>query len=180
MPERIKTEKSSWYTTALFILVLILLSPLILLVVLIFLIPWLNVRFIQRPRLLRKVKNKWLPQNKVILFVYSDNEHWKEYAEKSIIPKIASQAVILNWSQRKEWINSNSLEAQLFRNFQWGREWIWRQNIRMGGQDYNHMAIVFKPWNKPKIISFWEGFKDYEFGNDEILRTVENELFAYL
>lgn len=180
MRERIKTKRSPWYITALFILVFILLSPLILLLVLIFLIPWLNTRFIQRPLLLRRIKNEWLPQDKFILFVYSYNELWKEYAERKIIPKIESRAIILNWSRRKEWINSNSLEAQLFRNFQWGREWIWNQNIRMGGQDYNHLAIVFKPWNKPKIISLWDAFKDYELGRDEKLKTAEQELYSYL
>ena len=173
------SKKSPWYITALFFIMLILLSPLILIVVLIFLIPWLNARFIQRPRLLRRVRKEWLPQNKSILFVYSDNQLWKEYAEKKIIPKIKSHAAVLNWSKRKEWINSNSLEAQLFRNFQWGREWIWRQNIRMGGQDYNHMAIIFKPKNT-RIISFWKAFKDYEFGKEEKLRQLEKELFAYL
>ena len=180
MAERKKLEKSPWYITALFIIVLVLLSPLILLIVLIFSIPWLKIRFIERPRLLRRVKNEWLPQNKFILFVYSNNELWKDYVENNIIPKIETRAVILNWSHRKEWIHSDSLEAKLFRNFQWGREWIWNQNIRMGGQNYNHMAIVFKPWNKPKLINFWKAFKDYEFGKGDKLKAVENELYSYL
>ena len=114
-------------------------------------------------------------KNKFILFVYSDNQLWKEYAGKKIIPKIKSNAVILNWSKRKDWINSNSLESQLFRNFQWSRKWIWSKNIRMGGQDYNHLVIIFKP-KGIKIISFWKAFKDYEFGNDEKLRQIEKEL----
>jgi hypothetical protein len=180
MPERTKTEKAPWYISALIIIVFVLLSPAILIAVMIFLIPWLNVRFIRRPRLLRKVKNEWISQNKYILFVYSDNELWKAYAENHIIPKIESRAVILNWSRRKEWIHSNSLAAQLFRNYHWGREWIWRNRVRMGGQEYNHLAMIFKPWNKPKIISFWKAFKDYEFGKDEKLKAVENELYDSL
>jgi hypothetical protein len=180
MSERIKAKKSPWYITALFILVIVLLSPLILLVILIFLIPWLNIRYIQRPRLLRRVKNEWLPNDKYILFVYSDNELWKEYAEGNIIPKIKSHAVILNWSERKNWINTNTLEAQLFKNFQWRHEWIWQQNLRMGGQNYNHMAIVFKPWYRPKIINFWKAFKDYEFGKGEQPQLTEEELYRYL
>lgn len=179
MPEQIK-KQSSWYITALVILVLIVFSPLIVIIVLLFLIPWLNVKFIQRPKLLREVKKEWLPKHKFILFVYSDNEFWKKYAEENIIPKIASNAVILNWSHRKDWINSNTLEANLFRNFQWGRKRIWQQNIRMGGQDYNHLAIIFKPWSKPKIINFWNGFKDYEFGKEEKLKAAERELYSYI
>lgn len=180
MTKNNKVKESPWYTTALLIIVLIILSPLILTVVLIFLIPWLKIRFIIRPRLLRRVRKEWLPKNKFILFVYSDNQLWKEYAKKNIIPKIASNTAVLNWSQRKDWINSNTLEAQLFRNFQWGRKWIWRNNIRMGGQEYNHMAIVFKPWNKPKVINFWKAFKDYEFGKCEKIRQLEKELYSYL
>ncbi len=180
MTKNNKVKKSPWYTIALFIIVLIILSPLIIIAVLIFLIPWLKIRFIIRPRLLRRVRKEWLPKNKFILFVYSDNQLWKEYAKKNIIPKIVSNTAVLNWSQRKDWINSNTLEAQLFRNFQWGREWIWRNNIRMGGQEYNHMAIVFKPWNKPTVINFWKAFKDYEFGKYEKIRQLEKELYSYL
>jgi len=180
MPVATKSKKSPWYVVALFILVLILLSPIILLIALVLIVPWLKIRFIQRPRLLRRVKNEWLPQGKFILFVYSDNELWKKYAEENIIPKISQNAIILNWSLRKDWIKSDSLEAQLFRNLQWVRERIWQQNIRMGGQEYNHLAIVFKPWDKPKKISFWRAFKDYEFGRDGKLKSVENELYACL
>jgi hypothetical protein len=178
--ERAVLTKPPWYTVILFVLLFILLFPLILLIAVIFVILWLRVRYVQRPRLLRRVKKEWLPQSKFILFVYSDNELWKNYAEKNIIPKIASHSVILNWSRRKDWISSNSLEARLFRNLQWGKEWIWRRNVRMGGQDYNHMAIIFKPWNKPKTISFWKAFKDYKFEKYEKLKAAEQELYAYL
>jgi hypothetical protein len=179
MPERLVAKKSSWYVVALFFVALVLLSPIILILALLFIIPWLYARFVQRSRLLCRVKNEWLPQNKFILFVYSDNQLWKEYAEKKIVPKIKPVAVILNWSQRKDWIKANSLEAKLFRNFQWGREYIWQNNVRMGGQTYNHMAIIFKSWDKPRVISFWEAFKDYEFGKENNLTILENELYSY-
>lgn len=78
MPVATKSKKSPWYVVALFILVLILLSPIILLIALVLIVPWLKIRFIQRPRLLRRVKNEWLPKGKFILFVYSDNELWKK------------------------------------------------------------------------------------------------------
>ncbi len=180
MSEPTEPRKLLWYEIVLLVLVFILLIPIALIFTLISLASWLKAKYIQRPRLLRRVKNEWLPKNKFILFVYSDNELWKEYAEKNIIPKISQNAVILNWSIRNDWINSNTLEALLFKNFQWGRERIWRQNIRMGGQDYNHMAIVFNPWDKPKIISFWEAFKDYEFGKKESMKVMEGELYSYL
>ena len=173
-------QKPPWYESALFIGVYILVSPVFLTFGLIILISWLYMRIIQRPRLFNRVKKEWLPKNTFILFVYSDNALWKEYAEKNIIPKIEPNAVILNWSHRKNWINSNSLEVQLFKSFEWGREWIWLQNVRQGGQPYNHMAIVFKPWSKPKVLDFWKAFKDYKFGKMDQLKAVESELNNYL
>lgn len=61
-----------------------------------------------------------------------------------------------------------------------GREWIWRQNVRMGGQWYNHIAIVFDPWWKPKRFNFWLAFKDYEFGKETTLMEIEEMLYNYL
>jgi hypothetical protein len=180
MSQTSSSKGSPWYITVLIIGALILLSPFILIGVMLFMVPWLHKRFFQRPRLLRRVKNEWLPQNKHILFVYSDNPLWKEYAEKNIIPKIAQHAIVLNWSERRNWIHSDSLEAQLFRNFQWGHKRMWRPGARAGGHDFNHMAIVFNPVQKPKTISFWEAFKDYKFGNNKTLDLTEKELYDYL
>lgn len=174
-----EAPKSPWYKKVLFIIVLVLLSPILITIIIILALPWLFSRFIQRPRLLRRIKNEWLPQNKFILFIYSDNQDWKNYAEQNIIPKIKEHSIILNWSERNNWINSNTLEAKIFKNFHWGREWIWRQNIRAGGQNYNHQAIIFKPWNKPKIINFWKPFKDHQFGNETNLKNTETELYNY-
>ena len=179
MPVRTKV-KNPWFVPVIFNIIVILLLPVIIPLILIFLIPWIKIRYIQRPKLLWKVKKQWLPAGKFILFVYSDNELWKDYAEKNIIPKIKPHAIILNWSRRKEWINSDSLEAQLFRNFNWRRKWTWKLNTRMGGQDYNHFALVFKPWVNPKLINFWQAFKDYEFGKNEKLKKVEEELLSSL
>ncbi len=173
-------EERDWYLLLLFTIGIIILSPIIIIFALIILVPWLRARFVIRPRLLRRVRKEWLPKNRFILFVYSDNQLWKEYAKKNIIPKIASHALMLNWSERKDWIHSDSLEAQLFKNFYWGREYIWRNKIRMGGQGYNHLAIVFKPWDRPNIITFWPAFKDYEFGKHETMRQREKELYSYL
>jgi hypothetical protein len=173
-------KKESWYVLPLFLIGFVLLLPFLLFILPILFTPGLYARFIQRPPLLRRVKKEWLPKNIYILFVYSDNALWKKYAEEHIIPKIEAHSVVLNWSYRKEWMAGNSLEAQLFRNFEKGGEQTWREHIRMGGQPYNHMAIVFKPWNRPKVISFWDAFKEYKFGREEELKKVEEALYQYV
>jgi hypothetical protein len=122
--------------------------------------------------------NGCLKINLFFLFILTTS-FGKNTPRKRLFLKIKPVAVILNWSQRKDWIKANSLEAKLFRNFQWGREYIWQNNVRMGGQTYNHMAIIFKSWDKPRVISFWEAFKDYEFGKENNLTILENELYSY-
>ena len=188
-----KVNKSKWYTYPLLILILIILLPLVLIVVSIIFFLELKKRFIIRPRLLQRVRDEWLPKNKFIIFVYCDNPLWKRYAEERIIPRIAPNAIILKWSQRNEWIESDALEAQLFRNFHSGKEFIWREEANKGGEEYygelNHVAMVFKPWNKPRIINFWLEVRDYKFGKYENinqprkfwkLKELEKELYSYL
>lgn len=163
-------------SSILLILVLILILPIILAIFVILFIPW----YIRKWVLLLRVKQEFYPKGKYILFIYSSNPLWEEYAENNIIPNIASKAYILNWSEKFKWINQNKLEVKLYKHFMWGREWIWKQNVRMGGQEYNHMAIVFYPWWKPKKFSFWPAFKDYEFGKEEKLKQVEKDFFNYI
>ena len=145
-------------------------------VILIFAIPlsiviglWFVLNRIQRSFLLLRVKNEWLPQGKITLFVYSDEPKWKKYVESEIIPKIHNCTVILDWSKRRQWVHEDDLATKLFRNFNWGQGWLWnRENKRrIGGRALNHMAIVFKPWFKAKVFSFWKTWKDAEFGKNE-------------
>ena len=173
MSQGIKQE-SSWYTYVLIFAILIIFSPVILLLAVVLLAPWLRSRFITRPRLLRRVRKEWLPNGKFVLCIYSDNPAWKEYASKNIFPLIKDCAVLLNWSENKAWLNSGSLEAELFKNFNWGRSWKYKK--RTGGQDFNHQVIVFKPWNKPRVLNFWKAFKDYQFGKTQKLHACEQEL----
>ena len=43
----------------------------------------------------------WCARGRRVLFVYSNSPDWQEYVEEKIIPKPPINAVIMNWSDRK-------------------------------------------------------------------------------
>ena len=177
MPKQTKNPETKLHIKFIFILALIILLPIILVVV----VPFLIVYFTRRLCLLLQVRLYWIPKRKYLLFVYSNNPVWKHYAETRILPSIRSYTKVLNWSEKQKWINNtNLLEVRMFRHFMWGREWLWKNRIRTGGQDFNHLAIVFIPWYKPKKIKFWKAWKDYEFGKKEGLEKMKQQLFDLL
>ena len=93
----------------------------------------------------------WLSwEKRNILFVYSNSPTWKDYMEREILPHLQDRAVILNWSERKNW--KNSLAVLAFRYF--------------GGQrNFNPMAVVFRPLRLAKTYRFYEAFKELKYGN---------------
>ncbi|MBI4452252.1 hypothetical protein HY637_02385 [Candidatus Woesearchaeota archaeon] len=150
-------------------------------IILAVIVPFIIVYYIRRLWLLLQVRLYWIPKQKYVLFVYSDNPTWKKYAETKILSRIKPNTTALNWSEKQQWIeNTKLLEVRLFRHFMWGVEWVWKNRIRTGGQDFNHLAIVFIPWYKPKKIKFWKAWKDYEFGKKEGLEKMRQKLFDLL
>ena len=114
---------------------------------------WLKVRF----------HFKWGKKGKNIIFVYSESPNWQEYIEKNIFPKLESNYLQLNWSERSKWKKQKPLEARIF--YHWG-----------GDSEFNPMAIVFSKTWKIKTIRFFQAFKDYKHGKDSLLRQREEEL----
>jgi hypothetical protein len=93
--------------------------------------------------------------------VYSNSPIWKAYIEKEILPTIQNQAVILNWSERKNW--KNSLAVLAFRYF--------------GGQrNFNPMAVVFRPLRLAKTYRFYEAFKEFKYGNPDKVEQLKSRL----
>ena len=97
-----------------------------------------------------------------ILFVYSDSPIWSGYIEREILPHIAETAVILNWSKRKQW--KNSLAVLAFK-------------LYGGSQNFNPMAIVFRPLRFHKIFRFYEAFKDFKHGKAGNLEKIRMDFF---
>lgn len=94
----------------------------------------------------------WGLQGRHILSVYSDSPIWSDYIEQEILPHIAETAVMLNWSERKQW--KNSLAVLAFK-------------LYGGSRDFNPMAIVFRPFRFHKVFRFYEAFKDFKHGKTE-------------
>ena len=49
----------------------------------------------------------WLTRkDPFVIFVYSNSRIWKDYIENEILPAIKDHAMILNWSERRNWKSS--------------------------------------------------------------------------
>jgi hypothetical protein len=108
----------------------------------------------------------WLTWRKPrVLFVYSNSPIWKDYVEREIIPHIKGFAVILNWSERKNW--KNSLSVILFRYFG-------------GYRNFNPMAIVLHPLRLVKTYRFFEAFRKFKHGNTADVEKIKTSLFEDL
>ena len=99
------SPKRGTVSKAFTVLVLIGLSPILLIAVLIYSL-WGAILYL----------TIWLTSKKpFVVFVYSDSPIWKDYVEREIIPHIQNRAIILNWSERRNW--KNSLAVLAFRYF---------------------------------------------------------------
>jgi len=91
--------------------------------------------------------------------VYSDSPTWKEYVEREILPYIQDRAVILNWSERRNW--KNSLAVLAFRYFG-------------GYRNFNPIGMIFRPFRFVKTYRFFEVFKH---GDVKRVEEIRRELF---
>jgi hypothetical protein len=137
---------------ALITLLVIGLSPILIVVVLLY--------FLWGAVLCIAIWLTWKKQR--VLFVYSDSPIWKDYIEREIIPHIQDQAVVLNWSERRQW--KNSLAVLAFRFFG-------------GYRNFNPIAIVFRPFQFVKTYRFFEAFTEFKHGNSKSVEKIRKELF---
>ena len=73
----------------------------------------------------------WIgPRQRRTLFVYSDSPIWKEYLERTIIPRLPSHSVVLNWSRRRQW-GRLKLSSLLFRRFAGNYEFKMAERVPM-------------------------------------------------
>lgn len=108
----------------------------------------------------------WLNWRKqTVLFVYSDSPTWKDYIEREILPYIQDQAVILNWSERRNW--KNSLAVLTFRYFG-------------GYRNFNPIGLVFRPFRHVKTYRFFEAFKKFKHGEPREVEALKNSLLEHL
>lgn len=107
----------------------------------------------------------WCTRGKDILFVYSDSPIWQDYVEQFILPRIESRSVVLNWSDRRHWLNRFSLPALLFRHLG-------------GNREFNPLAVYFRPLRPHRTFRFWQAFTNRKHGQPETLKQVESDFYA--
>jgi hypothetical protein len=139
------------------IALVIALSPLILTI--------LATRAVVTGVLLLIVWTKWLPRGKRALVIYSNSPIWQSYFEEKIVSPLAPQAVVLNWSERKQW--KRSLAVMLFR---------WLAPYR----EFNPMVMVFRPYRRTLRFKFYEAFRAYKHGKPRDVETTRAKLFEAL
>jgi len=104
----------------------------------------------------------WCSRGCDVLFVYSDSPIWHDYIETNLLPHIRRRAVILNWSQRRNW--RLSLAHIAFGHFG-------------GGEEFNPLAVVFRPFRSTRTFRFWRAFREFKHGKPEALLTVQQAFF---
>jgi hypothetical protein len=95
----------------------------------------------------------WLTRGRDVLFVYSNSPHWKEYIESEILPRLRNRAVVLNWSERKKWIQKMNLASLLFRHFG-------------GSREFNPVGLHFRPLHLHRTYRFWEPLRTWRKKGD--------------
>lgn len=108
----------------------------------------------------------WGPLGRRVLFVYSNSPVWQEYLEQNVLPRLPDTALILNWSERRNW-KRWTLGHLAFTFFG-------------GSREFNPVAVVVRPFRWAKCFRFWKAFRDFKHGKPEALAKVENDFFEYL
>lgn len=109
--------------------------------------------------------NWWCARGRDVLFVYSDSPVWQDYIENNMLPHLRRRAVVLNWSQRRRW--RLSLAVLAFSHFG-------------GGQEFNPLAVVFRPFRFSRTFRFYRPFREFKHGKPEALLTVQRDFFDAL
>jgi hypothetical protein len=95
----------------------------------------------------------WLTRGRDLLFVYSDSPHWKQYIEEEILPRLQDRAVVLNWSERTNWIGKMTLSSMVFRHFS-------------GCRKFSPIAVRFRLFGIHTTYRFWDPIKKWRKKDD--------------
>lgn len=97
-----------------------------------------------------------------IIFVYSNSPNWKNYIEANLLPHVRDHAILLNWSERRDWDESS---------------WPVRALQHWGGDtNYNPLAVVYVHLAHVRVLRFHQAFRDFKHGKAAPLHEVEAEL----
>ena len=112
----------------------------------------------------RRFRERYGVEGKDLLIVYTASPHWQAYIEREWLPKWGARAVVLNRSMPWE---GQSPEAMLWFAYRTGRQ-------------HTPLAVVVPRRGHPRVVRFFNAFRDYKHGKDAALRAAERQLEAAL
>ena len=95
------------------------------------------------------------------IFVHSNSPVWQDYIATNILPRLPSDAVILNWSEHLNW-RWGSFPVRVFR-------------LYGGYTDFNPLGLVCTSLRGAKTFRFWQPFRDFKHGNEKPLKDMEDK-----
>ncbi len=119
-------------------------------------------RALHRRSLLLGVLKEWAPRGIRCLIVGSDSPVWSGHIADEWVPRIGSQAALLNWSERSRW--PASLETELFRHF------------CVAERNFVPAVIVFRGLLEPHVYRFYYAFHEAKGGRPQYLQELEQML----
>lgn len=103
-------------------------------------------------------------EGKYIVVVYSDDQRWKEYIEREMLPRLEPFVLAYNRSDWSMMTPQKRLAANMLER--WG-----------GKNDYLPSAFAMMPGGEIKTLSFYRPFLKFKHGNDVQLRNREKVLY---
>lgn len=100
------------------------------------------------------------------ILVTSNSPNWDVYIHENWIAHVEGRLIVLNWSERKGW--KNSLSVNLYSRF------------CSYDKNYCPAVILFRGLRYPLVFRFFHAFRDYKHGDEAALRTLERRLFNEL
>jgi hypothetical protein len=107
----------------------------------------------------------WCSRGRYALVVYSNSPIWQQYFEQHVLPAVGDRGTVLNWSERKHW--SYSLPVVLFRFF-------------AGSREFNPLAIVFRPFARPRRFRFYRPFQAFKHGHPQEVQKMRRDFLDLL
>ena len=101
-----------------------------------------------------------------VLLVYSRSSHWQSYIEAAWLPRLAGQAVVINWSDRATWPD-RAVEIRVFLH-------------GSGEETFQPMAILLPRRGRVRTVDFGQAFRDFRHDRPAALRRAEARLLGFL
>jgi hypothetical protein len=107
----------------------------------------------------------WCPRGRDVLFVHSNSPIWKDYLAEHILGRLGRRAVVLSWSERSQWRMNLAVIA------------FWYFG---GSQDFNPLAVVFRPFRLPRVFRFYGPFREFKRGETEAVKKMTREFLDHI